>query len=417
MRPMSPPRSKSSAIANSLSSQALLESPAYAHHLARRFHLRAQLVGRGREFVEGKARHLGDDVVESGLEGRGSVGEHDLVQVHPESHLRRHARDGIAARLGRERRGARHAGVDLDEVIFEGVGIERELHVAPALYLELADDLQRAVAQHLHFLVGEGLRGRDHDAVAGVHSDGVEVLHAADGDRGVVGVAHDLELYLLEALDALFHQHLPHGRELQGVLHDLAKLLIVLGKTAARAAQRERGTKHHRIADDLRRFLRLLDAVSDLRGDDGLADAHAHLFEFFAVFRHFDAFKRRSEQFNVAFVQNTAVRELHREVEPRLSAKGGDDGVRALVADDPRDIFEGERLHIYLVRHHFVRHDGGGVGVGEHHFVALFLQGYARLRARIVELRRLPDDDGAGAYDQYLLYIRSLRHFSSTPLC
>ena len=250
-----------------------------------------------------------------------------------------------------------------------------------------------------------------------MHADGIEVLHAAYGDRGVVGVAHDLELYLLEALDALFHQHLPHGRELQGVLHDLAKLLLVLGKAAARAAQRERGTQHHGIADDLRRLLRLLDAVSDLRGNDRLAYAHAHLLKFFAVLRHFDTFKRRSEQFNVAFVQNTAVRELHREVEPRLAAKGGDDGVRALVADDPRDIFEGERLHIYLVRHHLVRHDGGGVGVGEHHFVALFLQGYARLRARIVELRRLPDDDGAGAYDQYLLYIRSLRHFSSTPLC
>ena len=280
------------------------------------------------EFVEGEARHLGDDVVERGLEGGGGVGEHDLVEVHPESHLRRDARDGIAARLGREGGGARHAGVDLDEVISEGVRIERELHVAPALYLELADDLERAVAQHLHFLVGEGLRGRDDDAVAGVDADGVEVLHAADGDRGVVGVAHDLELYLLEALDALLHQHLPHGRELQGVLHDLAKLLLVLGKTAARAAQRERGTEHDGIADVVRRFLRLLDAVSDLRGDDGLADAHAHLFELFAVFRHFDAFKRRSEQFNVAFVQNTAVRELHREVEPRLAAEGGDDGVR-----------------------------------------------------------------------------------------
>ena len=397
--------------------QTLLESPAYAHHLAGRFHLRAQLVGRGVEFVEWEARDFGDDIVQRGLERRRCVGKRYLVQPHAESDLRRHTRDGIAACLGRERGRTRHAGVDLDEIVFERVGIERELHVAAALYLELADDLERAVAQHLHLFVGERLRGRHDDAVAGVHADGVEVLHAADRDRRVVCVAHDLELYLLEAFHALFHQHLPHGRELERVLHDLAKFLFVLRESAARSSQRERRTEHDGIADVVRRLLGFLDAVCDLRGNDRLADAHAHLLEFLAVFRHFDAFKRRSEQFNVAFVQNAAVREFHREVESRLSAERGDYGVGTLVAYDARDVFERQRLHVYLVRHHLVSHNGCGVGVGEHDFVPLLLQGYARLCTGVIELRRLSYDDGTGAYDKHFLYIRSLRHFSSTPRC
>ena len=295
------------------------------------------------------------------------------------------------------------------------MGIQRELHIASALDLEFADDLERAVAEHLDFLVGERLRGRDDYAVAGVHADGIQVLHAAYRDRRIRRVAHDLELDLLETLDALFDQHLPDGRELESVLHDLAKLLFVLGKTAARAAERERGAQHDGIADELRGFHRFLYAVSDLRGDDGLAYALAHLLELLAVFRHFDTFKRCSEQFNIAFVQNAAVRQLHREIESRLSAEGGNDGVGALVADYPRHILEGERLHVDLVRHHLVRHYGGGIGVGEHDFVALFLERYASLRSGVVEFRRLPYHDGTGAYDQNFPDIRSLRHFSSTP--
>lgn len=295
--------------------------------------------------------------------------------------------------------------------------VQRKLHVAAAFDFQLTDDFERAVAQHLHFLVGERLRGRNDYAVTGMHADGVEVFHTAYRNRGIVRVAHDFELDFLEPFDALFDQHLPHGRELERVFHNLAQLLFRLRKTAARAAERERGAQHHGIAYIQRSFFRFLYAVSYLRRDDGLADAHTHLFEFFAVFRHFDTFKRRSEQFNIAFVQNPAVRELHRKIEPRLSAEGGDDCVGTLVTDDARDVFEGERLHIYLVRHHLVRHNRGGVGVGKDDFVALFFQRDARLRARIVEFRRLSYDNGPGAYDQNFLYIRSLRHFSSTPRC
>ena len=48
--------------------QRLLEGAADRHHLAHRFHLRGQAVVGLREFLEGEARNLGDDVVDGRLE-------------------------------------------------------------------------------------------------------------------------------------------------------------------------------------------------------------------------------------------------------------------------------------------------------------------------------------------------------------
>ena len=57
-----------------------------------------------------------------------------------------------------------------------------------------------------------------------------------------------------------------------------------------------------------------------------------------------------------------------------------------------------------------VGHDGGGVGVDEDGLYALGFQRTAGLRAGVVKLCRLTDDDGAGADDQYLFDTRVFRH-------
>ena len=56
-----------------------------------------------------------------------------------------------------------------------------------------------------------------------------------------------------------------------------------------------------------------------------------------------------------------------------------------------------DRLDVSAVGELRVGHDGGRVGVHEHHAVALFLERLARLGAGVIELARLPNDDGAGA--------------------
>ena len=250
-----------------------------------------------------------------------------------------------------------------------------------------------------------------------MNADGVEVLHAAYSNRRIVGVTHDFEFDFLEPFYALLHKNLSHGGKFESVFHNLAKFGFVFCKTAARAAQSECGTEHHGIADNLCGFDCFFRAVRYLRRYNGFADTLAHLFELFSVFRHFDTFKRRSEQFNVAFVQNTAFCKFHCKVETGLSAECGDYGIGAFVTYDFGDVFEGERLHINLVRHHLVRHYRCGIGVCKYDFVALFFECDTSLRARIVELRRLPYYYRAGTYDKYFLYILSFRHFSSTPRC
>ena len=182
--------------------------------LARGLHLGGQLVAGSVQLIEGEAGDLGDHVIQRRLEAGGGIRQLDFVQPQAHGHLGADPGDGIARGLAGKRRRTADAGVDLDQVIPEGIGVQGELHVAASLHAQGADDLQRAVPQQLVFLVGQGLAGSHHDAVTGVDAHGVDVFHVADGDGGVVAVPHHLVFDFLVALDALFHQHLMHGAEL-----------------------------------------------------------------------------------------------------------------------------------------------------------------------------------------------------------
>jgi hypothetical protein len=57
-----------------------------------------------------------------------------------------------------------------------------------------------------------------------------------------------------------------------------------------------------------------------------------------------------------------------------------------------------------------VGHDGGRVGVDEDDAVAFFLEGFAGLRAGVIELARLADDDRAGADDEDAVDVGAFRH-------
>jgi hypothetical protein len=86
-------------------------------------------------------------------------------------------------------------------------GIDRELHVrAAGVDADLAQHRDRRVAHDLVFLVGQRLRRRDRDRVAGVHAHRVEVLDRADDDAVVLLVAHDLHLELFPAEQRLLDQ-------------------------------------------------------------------------------------------------------------------------------------------------------------------------------------------------------------------
>ena len=222
----------------------LLERAADGHRLAHRLHLRPEGVARLRELLEREARDLRDDVVDGGLEaGRRLAGDvvAQLVERVAHGQLGGDLRDREPGRLGRQRRAARHARVHLDDHQPAGLRMDRELDVRAArVDADRADDRHRGVAHELVFLVGQRLRRRDRDGVAGVHAHRVEVLDRAHDDDVVLRVAHHLELELLPARDRLLDQDLADRRGGQAPGHVGAELLLGLREAAAGAAERAR---------------------------------------------------------------------------------------------------------------------------------------------------------------------------------
>ena len=78
--------------------------------------------------------------------------------------------------------------------------------------------------------------------------------------------------------------------------------------------------------------------------------------------------------------------------------------------DDFLDALGRDRLDVGAVGELRVGHDGGRVGVDQDDAVAFFPEGFAGLRAGIIELARLADDDRAGADDQDRMDVGALRH-------
>ena len=329
--------------------QTFFEAPADAHDLAGRLHLRAQRIVGVRKLVEGEARHFRHHIIQCRLKRGGSVGEPDFFERHPDADFGGNAGNRISARFRRESRGAGNARVDFNEVILERVRVERKLDVAAALDFQRADDLQRAVAQHMVFAVGQRLRGADDDGVAGMNAHRVQIFHVADGNGRIVGVAHNLVFDLFVALDALFNQYLMHRGQFECVFQHRAAVIFVLREAAACAAQCECRSQHDRVADLLRDPQSVLDRVRDVGGKDRLTERFAELLEQLAILCTLNAAAFRSQQLGAALGKHAFLFKLHRQIQPGLATDAGQDGVRPLIANDFGDIFERQRLHIHLV--------------------------------------------------------------------
>jgi len=92
--------------------------------------------------------------------------------------------------------------------------------------------------------------------------------------------------------------------------------------------------------------------------------------------------------------------QVERAVQRSLSTHGRQQRIGALDLDDLLDHLPGDRLDVGDVGHVRVGHDRRRIAVDEDDLVALLAQRLAGLGAGIVELARLPDDDGTGADDE-----------------
>jgi hypothetical protein len=130
------------------------------------------------------------------------------------------------------------------------------------------------------------------------------------------------------------------------------------------------------------------------------ADLVHRLAEALAVLGLVDGVGIGADHLHAELLQRAVTEQRQRGVERRLAAHGGQQGQRvlralgALTLDDAGDDFGRDRLDIGGVGHLVVGHDRGRVRVDQDDPVTFFLQRLDRLRARIVELASLTDDDG-----------------------
>ena len=140
--------------------QRLLESAADSHHLADRFHARAQLAGHAVELAQVPTRDLTNHIVQGRLkEGAGRL-RHRVLQVEQaiaQAQLGGHESQRIAGRLRSQRRRAAQAGVHLDHPIILRFRIVRVLHITLAHDADVADDADGQLTQLVIVRIAQGL--------------------------------------------------------------------------------------------------------------------------------------------------------------------------------------------------------------------------------------------------------------------
>ena len=216
-------------------------------------------------------------------------------------------------------------------------------------------------------LVGQRLDRGDHDRIAGVDAERVDVLHRAHRDARVVGIAHDLVLDLLPADEAALDHHLVDRAGAQAGADPLPVGRFRFDDPAAGAAQRERRPDDGREADLLERPVRRLLAVrrrqslDDRAGRIRLVDPIEQVAERLAVLGHADRLEWRPEEADVVAFEDTCLREGRGQVEGRLPAEPGEKAFRLLARDDGLHRFDRQRLEIDRVGDLRVGHDRGRV--------------------------------------------------------
>ena len=229
----------------------------------------------------------------------------------------------------------------------------------------------------------------------------VDVLHVADGDAVVRAVAHHLVLDLFPADQRLLDQYLRDGTRCEAASDDLVELIDGIGDAATGAAQRVCGPYDQRQTDVVHDPVGVFHGLCYLRRGHRLSDAHQQVSEQLAVLGVAYSLKRSAEQSHIVLVQDAGVGKLHCEVEAGLTSERRQQPVGALLVNDPVQYLDGQGLDVDDIGDVLIGHDRRRVRVHEDGSDAFLSQRLARLRACVVELRSLANDDRPRADNKY----------------
>ena len=229
---------------------------------------------------------------------------------------------------------------------------------AAGIHSDFADDRNRLVAETLVFPIGEGLGGSHGDRITGVHPHGIKVFDAADDHHVVGGVTHHLQLKLLPTQQGLLDQDLGYGAGLEAALADGPEFLGVVGNPSPRTAQGEgRANDAGVAADDLANGFRLLHGGGNPRRAHGHPNPGHRVLEEEPVFGLADRGQVGADQLHTVLVEGAVFGQGHRQVEGRLAAHGGQEGIGLLKLNHPGHHLGGEGLDVGAIRHIRIGHD------------------------------------------------------------
>jgi len=317
--------------------EGLLVRLADAHHLADRTHLGAQPVLDPLELLKGPPRELDHHIVP----GRGVLVQGpvppvgDLVQGQACGQLGRDQGDREARGLGGQGRGPRRAGIDLDDHHPVRLGVMRELDVRAADDLNGVHDGVGVLLQPGLELGIDGQHGGRAVRIACVDPHGVHVLDKADRDLPALGVPHHLQLQLLPAQDRLLDQELADQAGGQAPARDHLELVHVVDQASARPAHGVGGPDNHRKAQLLGDPLCLLHGIGRLALRHGNAEPLHGLLELDPVLAPLDGVHLHPDHLDAILLEHPCLVQLGGQVQAGLTAQVRQEGVRALLLDDP----------------------------------------------------------------------------------
>jgi len=202
-------------------------------------------------------------------------------------------------------------------------------------------------------------------------------------------------LEFLPADDRFFEQDFVNGTQIDAAAGQLAELFDVVRDPAANAAEREGRTDDDRKPEllDRRKGIFHVADVTALRHIG--ADLAHRVAELQSIFREIDRVDRRANQLDVVLLQCALLCQRDGQVQRRLTADGWKHRIGTLAFDDLLEDLRRQWLDVGPIRDLRIGHDRRRVAVDENDFEAFGAKRLARLRARIVELAGLADDDRA----------------------
>ena len=233
-----------------------------------------------------------------------------------------------------------------------------------------------------------------------MHPHRIEVLDGTDDDRVVGLVTHDLELVLLPTEHRLLDQDLRHRAGIEPTLGDIGHLLAVVSKAGTPAAEDERRTDDHRVANLVGHLQGSIDLVGQAGARHRQADLLHRRFEPRAILGGVDRLDARPDQLDAVRIEHPGLVQPDRQVERGLAPQGRENGVGPLPFDDPGDTLHIEWLDVGRIGELRVGHDRRRVRVHQDHPVALAAQHPTGLGAGVVELAGLTDDDRPAPQDE-----------------